>query len=461
MHRRRTAFALIIAAAAVALIGARGAFAAAVHGPPHGARAHQRLSRVPAPGAHAAIVGGVAASAGSFPWLAEVVFTLPNGEAEHCSGTVVASNVVLTAGHCAVDADGQAISADSYTVYTGNVDWADGTTSAVTSVLPYPSYDPQNGYGDAALLVLATPTAAPSIALAGPQGGTPAPGTPLEIAGWGVTYPAQTTFTSELQWASVQADPAATCTSEDGAIGLTFDASAQFCVSAPPAYTAGPCHGDSGGPAIADASSATPVEVGIVSRGDPGCVTKVPSVFTRVDLVSSWAQAQIAAVAVAPPAPTTTAAAPSPPPAQAPAASQPPAAPVANPTQSAVAAPLAGRYLGRTARTRGSVEITLAGGVVRRIALSFELRCGHGTHRRVRAVRRWPAGLALLASESSWSFAVRYRDRAGTRYIVAGSFPAGGGTAATGTLVATTRGGRCASGRVRWRAARLSAAATR
>ncbi len=56
--------------------------------------AHRALRR-----AHTAVVGGQSAEPGTFPWMAYVL-DVRGDDVEQCSGTVVAPNLVLTAGHC-------------------------------------------------------------------------------------------------------------------------------------------------------------------------------------------------------------------------------------------------------------------------------------------------------------------------------------------------------------------------
>src|SRR4029077_8860491 len=52
--------------------------------------------------AYAAIVGGHFARNGQFPWVARVV-AHRGKRLDLCTGTVVAANLILTAGHCAED----------------------------------------------------------------------------------------------------------------------------------------------------------------------------------------------------------------------------------------------------------------------------------------------------------------------------------------------------------------------
>jgi hypothetical protein len=109
-----------------------------------------------------------------------------------CSGTVVAPNLILTAGHCAVDlATGVTREAAGYRVITGNVNLLapERQLSRVSLVLVYPHFTLTgsfDGWGDAALLELSTPTTAPTIPLASSANAKRLrAGTHALIAGWG------------------------------------------------------------------------------------------------------------------------------------------------------------------------------------------------------------------------------------------------------------------------------------
>src|SRR2546423_10257438 len=114
--------------------------------------------------AHTAIVGGHFARNGQFPWVARIAAR--RGKlVDLCTGTVVAANLILTAGHCAEDVQtGIPREPTDYQVQTAG-DLARPRTSKssrVSRVLVYPGFEPRSGVGDAALLELSTPTTAPS-----------------------------------------------------------------------------------------------------------------------------------------------------------------------------------------------------------------------------------------------------------------------------------------------------------
>jgi secreted trypsin-like serine protease len=205
-----------------------------------------------------------------------------------CSGTLISSNVVLTAGHCTVDeTTGATLDASGYRVVTGAVDWTDASKrriSHVLRVIPNPSYDPAATTGDAGLLVLSAPPNLPALRLATRSDQTLLrPGTPADIAGWG-QLDSNSSVEQHLQWASTAIQSADYC----GAIPL-FDPSAELCATDYPAYATGGCSGDSGGPLLAVDIRNQPVELGVTSRGPSDCATDVPDVYTRVDRLSAWA----------------------------------------------------------------------------------------------------------------------------------------------------------------------------
>src|SRR5207245_1202427 len=144
---------------------------------------------------------GQPAGPGTFPWMAYVLDVRGN-EVGQCSGTVLAPNLILTAGHCAENVQtGVVNEASGYRVITGNVDAAAPETerqvSDVTRVIPCPCFDRHTTVGDVALLKLSTPTTAPAVMLASsPRGGTAA-----LLAGWGKTHSNQDSPVERLQWA--------------------------------------------------------------------------------------------------------------------------------------------------------------------------------------------------------------------------------------------------------------------
>jgi hypothetical protein len=73
------------------------------------------------------IVGGQGALQGQLGFMAFIMYSdSSDTPVFSCSGTLVSSNVVLTAGHCAVDeSTGVPFDPSRYRVVTGPVDWTD------------------------------------------------------------------------------------------------------------------------------------------------------------------------------------------------------------------------------------------------------------------------------------------------------------------------------------------------
>ena len=250
--------------------------------------------------AHAAVIGGQPAEPGTFPWMAYVLDFRGN-EVGQCSGTVVAPNLVLTAGHCAEDVQtGVVNEASGYRVLTGNVDWAAPETekqvSDVTRVIPCPCFDRHTTVGDVALLQLSTPTTAPVVTLAS----TPHGGTGALLAGWGKTYFQQGTPVERLQWARTVVQRPESCERE----ASQFSPASEVCAIEEPDRQTGACNGDSGGPLLVAEPSVAGgmVQIGVASHVYNECATTSPSVFTRVDAISAWVRGWAQALASAPPA---------------------------------------------------------------------------------------------------------------------------------------------------------------
>jgi len=273
-HRRVLCVALLFAALALTA-AALGASEASAH-----------RGNAKEPSAHASVVGGKIAAPGAFPWMAFVVDFQGQEEAISCSGTVVAPNLVLTAAHCAVNQETGVINeATGYRVVTGSVNWTSSTerqVSGVSKVLVFPAYKFSRtsiSYGDAALLVLSTPTTAPTIHLATPANAKRLhTGTHALIAGWGETYYGQAGPTEWLMWAKTLVE-GKQCEGLRGRI----------CAIDFPQFKSGVCHGDSGGPLLATPSHGhSLIEIGIAQAVFGECSTRRPGLFTSADLIHPW-----------------------------------------------------------------------------------------------------------------------------------------------------------------------------
>ncbi len=253
------------------------------------------------PGAHASIIGGDVASIEAFPSLAYIAAQTGKEEGFACTGTVIAPRVVLTAAHCVEDLErGGFTPASDYGVATGQANphlIPHDQILRVSETHVFPGFDPGTTHGDAALLILSSPSAAPPIPLASAADQTLySGGAQVQLAGWGVTRPNARSAPNNLRTTSTVVLDGPSCKRQTRSFNPPYTNAAQMCTTDPPGQKSGSCFGDSGGPAIAQRADGSPVELGIASSVGPNCDTRLPDVFTRVDTVSTWAAEWIAAV---------------------------------------------------------------------------------------------------------------------------------------------------------------------
>jgi secreted trypsin-like serine protease len=239
------------------------------------------LLAVPASAAaRPSVVGGSAAPPGSWPYAALVVADLGTDGTGLCTGVVIAPTAVLTAGHCALDDQGNPLAPRLLTVVTGRLQWNDETAGqalGVAQVAVDPGYDGATGKSDVAVLQLAEPTAAPPIRLATDADmAAVKPGSSVAIGGFGQTISGQSDPQYQLMQGSMTLMAASACT----VIYRDFDSASQLCVDSP-GHTTEACHGDSGGPLVATLASGEPVLLGVTEGGIDPCGS-APSIYTAV-----------------------------------------------------------------------------------------------------------------------------------------------------------------------------------
>lgn len=262
-----------------------------------------------APRAQASIIGGDVASIADFPSLAFIAAQTGRGQGFACTGTVIAPRLVLTAAHCVENLEvGGFTPSNRYFVVTGRADprqTETGNVSRVSSTHVFPGFDPGTAHGDAALLVLASPTPAPATPLAGPADiALYAGGAEALLAGWGLTRPNAGSPPDSLRSTSTVVLDGASCKRRTRSFNPPYSSAVEMCTTDPPDHANGGCFGDSGGPALAHRPDGSLVEIGIVSTGGPRCSTTLPNIFTRADTVSTWASEWVAAVEAGAPPPT-------------------------------------------------------------------------------------------------------------------------------------------------------------
>jgi secreted trypsin-like serine protease len=311
------------------------------------------------------------------------VFHEGAGEGFLCTGTVVAPNVVLTAAHCAEDVrTGARFSASGYAVVTGNVDFAASSRQVlgVSLTVVYPSFDRFDAAGDAALLILSTPTTAPPIALASRRSSAArvAAGRYALMTGWGETF-AGGPPPRELRWAHTTVQSTSYCRAHT----RLFLAREELCTLDAPALHTDACFGDSGGPLLgAVPGSGEVIELGVASHLYTQCLPSSPAVYTRADLISGWVGDWIASAKYVHGA----------------AASAPAAQPAAIPARAGPIAP--GSYSARPLPGQTvTLHVSSNGEWITRVGAKVRLTCPDGAS--VPVSLGWPADSVFIYSASA------------------------------------------------------------
>src|SRR5688572_23517008 len=230
-----------------------------------------------------AVVGGTDAGPGEFPSVAEITFG-----GFFCTGTLIDSTHVLSAGHCA-NPTSLAVAApvawppQLIDVRIGSNKAGEGERVPVSSVTISPEYlGLLNSRNDLSVLTLSRPSIhAPTKIAGAAERSIWDPGDLATIAGWGNTSADGEEFPDTLQKAQVPITTDAYCESAySDDEGWDFDPETMVCAGYPEGGV-DTCQGDSGGPLFADGSGGRRV-VGVTSWGN-GCAQEgFPGVYARV-----------------------------------------------------------------------------------------------------------------------------------------------------------------------------------
>ena len=231
-----------------------------------------------------AVVGGGNASPGEYPSVAEITFG-----PFLCTGTLIAPNWVLSAGHCG-SVTGAAVATPAswppqlINVRVGGVTQSDGENLSVSQVVMHPDYLLTSGYDISLLQLSSSSTMAPTQVAGAGERSIWSAGTLETIVGWGATSEGGDT-PDNLQEAQVPITTDAYC----GGAYDDFDAATMVCAGFPEGGV-DTCQGDSGGPMFGRTAAGALRVVGTTSFGEGCARPDKPGVYGRVadDTLRPW-----------------------------------------------------------------------------------------------------------------------------------------------------------------------------
>lgn len=170
--------------------------------------------------------------------------------AVHCTGTLIAPRLVLTAAHCITETP---FGSNLEVLFGDDVAAPAASLLRVMEVQVHPAYRAGDAMADLALLILEQSAPAPPAALNTAPLDDAWVGRSIRLVGFGQTHPSGSVPGSK----------------RSGTAAISEVHSSQFRVVPSPSLS---CHGDSGGPLFGPGGGGE-VVIGVTSKGDPGCVT--------------------------------------------------------------------------------------------------------------------------------------------------------------------------------------------
>ena len=230
------------------------------------------------------VVGGMDADPTLYPFFTFVQIdkTYPEGKGtERCGGSLIAPDIVMTAGHCFLEG-----TVDTITVRVNNTSANETGYDYIREVEFYerhPQFDELTYNNDVTILLLTEAVSEVSPLALNGDAGVPADGQDLELIGMGLLEE-NGTLPEFLQMTTIQSTPILACVeaySDTGDGPVSIDANLQLCAAAPGKDA---CEGDSGAPLLLNTGSGY-LMVGSVSFGI-GCALPV-SCFSLGRLIES------------------------------------------------------------------------------------------------------------------------------------------------------------------------------
>jgi secreted trypsin-like serine protease len=243
------------------------------------------------------IINGLPTSPNRYPYVSSLLQT---SEMKHmCGGTLIAPDIILTAGHCSGFFD--SIQVGKYDIINQQAGTFDHLI--VEKHMAHPGFS-NVIMNDFALAKLYGTSSVQPIRINNRRN-LPVVGEILSVMGWGVTVEGDSDTASEvLRSINVSALSNDACNNSSGiyegkSVSLAGYIVDNMLCAWNPDHDA--CQGDSGGPLIeTESSTQEDVQVGIVSWG-LGCANTFPGVYARISSEYSWIRETVCADSVSPP----------------------------------------------------------------------------------------------------------------------------------------------------------------
>ncbi|CAB3365328.1 Hypothetical predicted protein [Cloeon dipterum] len=240
------------------------------------------------------IIGGENAVEGQFKYQVAVLIE----GAGFCGGSLIADDIVLTAGHCINNFAFWEVHAGAL-----NFDNLEEPGRVVVSTNISTLHENYNGIiinNDIGILKLSEPVSGPNIAPirlpSWSQANTTFDYQTARVSGWGKSSDNSTSINVDLKFVDLKVISQDDCLAIYGPLVINEN---KLCCDADGGASS-TCNGDSGGPLVITEEDGEPTEIGIVSFGvSLGCESGWPAAFTRITYYLDWL-AQNAGVTIRP-----------------------------------------------------------------------------------------------------------------------------------------------------------------
>ena len=219
-----------------------------------------------------------------------------------CGGSVVAPDVILSAGHCAPVA---------FRVVVGLYDLSDTSDEnierfGVEGILRHPNYDDRTLEFDVSLLKLDGNITSVNPVKVNGESSVPFSSDNLTVMGWGATSESMSDgFLSDVMMeVEVVYVENSRCTEIQDEFGQTLDTYVSADMLCAGGNGKDACYGDSGGPLLkvaVDDGTLEPVQVGVTSWGS-ACGSLHPGIYHRISYTYPWIRDSLCQLSKAPPA---------------------------------------------------------------------------------------------------------------------------------------------------------------